>query len=340
MKKTFHTDTSMCQACVPTLLVFAMVSAVLTAILAAISEPAAAQIPNEKPVVVLPERPLFEQGEPPLFWGQLTTQQTFLSTPHHPQTYRLDLGGKVHPRLALGGQISMLSHGFRQALYAQTDMEVRLNPSAEWQILCGLHAGFNYATFRFDEVITEHPFWQDVIEHDGARYLAGTSMGAGYTSLEHYHWGWQSQAFIESDGKTWSLHNRFFFHTPERPQNSYRFTTFLTHRFYRKTSQTEHTSTQTEQTPSPTPQHYYALGLQADLLEARLGFETTYETSREVQTFALGVRFTLCKGLSVQYAFNLPFRFSGLQTGAPTHLLQLRYQLYKQTLSRPDPNTI
>ncbi len=294
------------------------------------SSRAAAQIPTEKQVPFGAEFSLSDLEERPPFFAQAAVWQTFLSMPQHPQTYRLDLGGRPHQRLDLSGQLAMGLSGFRRELYAQLNMSAHLNPAPTWQLSGGLHVGVHHLSFRFEDVVTEHPSSYTDLAHNGMRYLTGGSIETIHTLTEHRQIGWLSQAFLESDGKTWTLHNQFFFHAPAKPKNPYRLQCFFAHRYYRWK----------EQTLERKPQHYYTLGGQADLLEVRLGFEAAYEASREVQTFTLGTNFTLCKGLSVHYAFNLPFRYNGLQTNAPTHLLRLRYQLFRQTTILPDPTVM
>ena len=295
---------------------------------------ASAQIPTQKQLPLLSEYTQSDAEKQPLFWAQTSVWQTFLSMPRHPQTYRLDLGGVPHRHLDLSGQVSMKLSGFRRELYAQVNMAAHLNPAPSWQLSGGLHAGVRHLSFRFEDVVTEHPLGFTDLAHDEMRYLTGVSLKTTHTLPEYHQMGWQSQAFLESDGRTWTWYNQFFFHSPARPQNPYGLQGFIAHRYYQWREQTP------EQTIGRRPQHYYLLGGQAELLEARLGFEAVYEASREVQTFVLGTHFTLCKGLSLHYDFNLPFRYDELQTGAPTHLLRLRYQLFRQTTTVPNPHVM
>lgn len=293
---------------------------------------ASAQIPTQKQLPLLSEYTQSASEKQPLFWAQTSVWQTFLSMPRHPQTYRIDLGGTPHRRLDLSGQVCMKLSGFRRELYAQVNMAAHLNPAPSWQLSGGLHVGLRHLSFRFEEVITEHPSDLTNLAHDEMRYLTGVSIKTTHTLPEHHRMGWQSQAFLESDGRTWTWLNQFFFHSPARPQTPYDLQGFIAHRYYQWRT--------LEQTLERKPQHYYTLGGQAELLESRLGFEVAYEASREVQTFVLGAHFTLCKGLSVHYAFNLPFRYNGLQPNAPTHFLRLSYQLFRQTILLPDPHVM
>lgn len=73
-----------------------------------------AQMPTRKPLGILQPQDFPPMDEDVLFSARLATEQAFASMTEHPQTYRLDLGGRPLKQFSVGAEIAYSGNGLHR----------------------------------------------------------------------------------------------------------------------------------------------------------------------------------------------------------------------------------
>lgn len=278
-----------------------------------------AQIPTRKPLGILQPQDFPPTDEDLLFSSRLATEQGFSSMTDHPQTYRLDLGGRPMKQISIGGQIAYGSSGLHRDLYTQIDFGVLIPITHRWFFAGGIDGGFNHRHYRLDGIVTEHPAYQEALADDRASFVIGTDLGAIYRRDDIGCIAFGSQAHLTADGEDIATVSYLRYSSIDDGLRQTVFHPYFVHTFYSR-----------ERT-----RHYYKVGLRTDLFRDRFFVEAAYETSKDVQTFAAAIGITLYKGLRLHYALDLPFRFDGRHAGTAAHTVAISYDLRRKPFQQP-----
>lgn len=293
---------------------------VLVAVLTGATPPAmlSAQMPTRKPIGILQPQDFPPPDEDVLFSTRLATEQAFASMTDHPQTYRLDFGGRPIRQISLNAQIAYGSSGLHRDLYTHIDFDVLIPIARHWLFTGGIDGGFNYRHYRIDGIVTEHPDYREALD-DRTSFVIGTDLGAIYRRDDIGSITFGSQAHLTADGEEIATVSYLRYSSIDDGLRQTVFHPYFVHTFYSRER----------------VQNYYKVGLRADLFRDRFFIEAAYETSRDVQTFAAAIGITLYKGLRLHYALDLPFRFDGRHAGTAAHTIAISYDLRCKPFQQP-----
>lgn len=276
---------------------------------------AAAQLPTERPVGILSPQTLPPTFDAAVFGTRISSEQDFVAMPGHPQTYRLDLFGRPLRQLYLGGHVAHGGSGLQRTLSGEINLAADLAIAPDWRFFGGLAAGIGYRYYQRDNIVTEHPFYDEALTDTRFRYTVGAMANLTHETPKGRRWGFGSRADLATDDKTVSTRSFLFYESDARQQAKTACRAYFVHSFYR------HLKTG----------HYYKAGCRLDLFQRRFAIEAAYEASANLQTLAAGLAIGLCKGLTVSYDLSLPFYFNGRSAGAAAHTIAVAYRLQAPT---------
>ncbi len=280
--------------------------------------PLSAQMPTLKPIGILRTHTLPPLDDKTLFSARVTTEQSFVSMTGHPQAYRLDLGGNPIQPLYIGAQIDYSGSGLHRDLYAQVCLGTLVPIARHWFLSGGIDGGFNYRHYRLEDIVTEHPNYGEALADEHRQFTVGAQVGAVYGRTDIGRLAFGTQVHLTADGDDIASVTYLRYKSPEDGLRKTVFIPWLEHGFYSR-----------ERT-----RHYYKAGIRTELFSGRFFIETAYETSKDVQTAAAAIGITICKGLALHYALDLPFRFTGgLCAGA--HTIAISYDLRRKPFQQP-----
>lgn len=281
-------------------------------------ETLSAQIPTRKPLSILQTHTLPPLDDKTLFAVRVATEQSFVSMTGHPQAYRLDLGGRPIEPLSLNAQIDYSGSGLHRDLYAQVGLGTLIPIARHWHLSGGIDGGFNYRHYRLEDIVTEHPAYSEALADEHRQFTVGAQVGAVYGRKDIGTIAFGTQAHLTADGTDPVTVTYLRYRSPENGLRKTAFMPWLEHGFYCRER----------------ARHYYKAGLRAELFGGRFFIEAAYEASKDVQTAAAAIGITLCKGLALHYALDLPFRFKGgLCAGA--HTIAITYDLRRKPFQQP-----
>ncbi|MDE6515324.1 MAG: hypothetical protein K2L03_04730 [Bacteroidales bacterium] len=272
---------------------------------------AAAQPPTERPVGILSPQTLPPTFDAAVFGARISSEQDFVAMPGHPQTYRLDLFGRPLRQLYLGGHVAHEGSGLQRTLSSEINLAADLAIAPAWRFFGGLAAGIGYRYYQRDNIVTEHPFYDEALTDTRFRYTVGAMTNLTHETPQGRRWGFGSRADLVTDDKTVSTRSFLFYESDARQQAKTACRAYFVHSFY------SHMKTK----------HYYKTGCRLDLFQRRFAIEAAYEASADLQTLAAGLSIGLCKGLTVSYDLSLPFYFNGRNAGAAAHTVAIAYRL-------------
>ena len=297
----------------------------LLAALGAVPQHAAAQLPTERPAGILSPQTLPPTLDAAIFGTRLGSEQDFVAMPGHPQTYRLDLFGRPLRQLYLGGHVAHGGSGLQRTLSGELNLAADLAIAPFWRFFGGLAAGIGYRYYQRDNIVTEHPFYDEALADTRFRYTVGAMANLTHETPKGRRWGFGSRADLVTDNKTVTTRSFLFYESDAQNQAKTACRAYFVHSFY------GHLKTK----------HYYKAGCRLDLFQRRFALEAAYEASASLQTFAAGLSIGLCKGLAVSYDLSLPFYFNGRNAGAAAHTLAIAYRLQAQPPKTPQtPETL
>lgn len=277
-----------------------------------------AQIPTRKPLGILRTHTLPPLDDKTLFAARVTTEQSFVSMTGHPQAYRLDLGGRpIHP-ISLNTQIDYSGSGLHRDLYAQVGLGTLVPIARRWLLSGGIDGGFNYRHYRLEDIVTEHPYYNEALADERRQFTVGAHVGTVYGRSGIGTIAFGTQIHLTDDGDDIATVTYLRYRSPEDGLRKTAFTPWLEHGFYSR-----------ERT-----RHYYKAGLRTELFGGRFFIEAAYEASKDMQTVAAAFGITLCKGLALHYALDLPSRFKG-GLCAGTHTIAISYHLKRKAFQQP-----
>ena len=272
---------------------------------------AAAQLPTERSVGILSPQTLPPTFDAAVFGARISSEQDFVAMPGHPQTYRLDLFGRPLRQLYLGGHVAHEGSGLQRTLSSEINLAADLAIAPDWRFFGGLAAGIGYRYYQRDNIVTEHPFYDEALTDTRFRYTVGAMTNLTHETPQGRRWGFGSRADLVTDDKTVSTRSFLFYESDARQQAKTACRAYFVHSFY------SHMKTK----------HYYKAGCRLDLFQRRFAIEAAYEASANLQTLAAGLSIGLCKGLTVSYDLSLPFYFNGRNAGAAAHTVAIAYRL-------------
>ena len=272
---------------------------------------AAAQPPTERHVGILSPQTLPPTFDAAVFGARISSEQDFVAMPGHPQTYRLDLFGRPLRQLYLGGHVAHEGSGLQRTLSSEINLAADLAIAPDWRFFGGLAAGIGYRYYQRDNIVTEHPFYDEALTDTRFRYTVGAMTNLTHETPQGRRWGFGSRADLVTDDKTVSTRSFLFYESDAQQQAKTACRAYFVHSFY------SHMNTK----------HYYKAGCRLDLFQRRFAIEAAYEASADLQTLAAGLSIGLCKGLTVSYDLSLPFYFNGRNAGAAAHTVAIAYRL-------------
>lgn len=285
---------------------------------------AAAQPPTERPVGILSPQTLPPTFDAAVFGARISSEQDFVAMPGHPQTYRLDLFGRPLRQLYLGGHVAHEGSGLQRTLSSEINLAADLAIAPAWRFFGGLAAGIGYRYYQRDNIVTEHPFYDEALTDTRFRYTVGAMTNLTHETPQGRRWGFGSRADLVTDDKTVSTRSFLFYESDARQQAKTACRAYFVHSFY------SHMKTK----------HYYKTGCRLDLFQRRFAIEAAYEASADLQTLAAGLSIGLCKGLTVSYDLSLPFYFNGRNAGAAAHTVAIAYRLQAPMQKAPQTQEI
>lgn len=275
-----------------------------------LSAPALAQPMVERDLGILDPKTLPSSVTLTPFGLRLTTTQSSSLAVGQPRRYGLELYGRPHRRLYLGGGVAHYSLGLRRTLSGTLDLGTTLTPTESFSLSATLHGGVAHHSYSLDEdVITEHPDPDAVLKETSMRYSVGTSMNFLYGEEDGFHVGLALQGHL--DVRDRHLLTRTHLYYENGTDNAVRCGVFLTHSYL----------------SFQAAKHLVKGGTRVGVWDNRLGASLAYEASQDVHTVAAAIDIDLYKGLSLAYTFNMPFRMNGLKVARTTHDLTFAYRL-------------
>ena len=285
---------------------------------------AAAQLPTERSVGILSPQTLPPTFDAAVFGARISAEQDFVAMPGHPQTYRLDLFGRPLRQLYLGGHVAHEGSGLQRTLSSEIHLAADLAIAPDWRFFGGLAAGIGYRYYQRDNIVTEHPFYDEALADTRFRYTVGAMTNLTHETPQGRRWGFGTRADLVTDDKTVSARSFLFYESDARQQAKTACRAYFVHSFYRHLK----------------IRHYYKAGCRLDLFQRRFAIEAAYEASADLQTVAAGLSIGLCKGLTLSYDLSLPFYLNGRNAGAAAHTVAIAYRLQAPTQKAPKEQEI
>lgn len=253
------------------------------------------------------------------FDGELLTQQQYMLQEAHPSTYVMRLSGSPSlqgpRRMTIHGNLYSRHHGFQNNVYAGTGITLTFPIGNRISILGNMSYDLGYRSYRYKDVITEHPDYEQV-RPESFCHTPSIELGSVFLVNERMKAGVIITGNVSLPDKEFSSGAGLFLrYVNDRQRPGYSASSidaYLQYRYYSMYG-TGHT---------------VSAGIQGSLL--RMTGRLFYRASSDIQCVGIGIGFLPTAGLDIHYTFLAPFRFSGIMAGVAAHQLGISYRLSPQ----------
>lgn len=256
------------------------------------------------------------------FVAELSSFQQYMAVAGHPSSYRLQVEGVPEAfrfgqsRLALHGVLHGLRHGFQRNVHASAGLSSSLQLSTTCNVAVALLYDIGYRYYRWEDVVTEHPFYADV-PLNACFHTPTVSAGVSWLVAGGGMVGLAGSGSVRLPGQEFSAS--------------------LTASFRRDLGDVGRDGRRAVMVEPYINYTYYSLDRTGHTLSAgcngRIGpvhLRAFYRASDDIQRAGVGVGVDLGRHCRLEYMFLSPFRFSGVMAGVAVHDFSFRFAVSRK----------